>query len=178
MPKEINLLPQTKLDILQQETTIRIVRTISIGFFIMSICMAIGIFFLNRDTSLANLQAQKQTLHSNLGFLHDKAINNQLLLDRVRKIQSLQKTQASFIADIDIVQLLIPTGVIVDSLTLDQLSLILGVSSPSLEPINTFLGKVNDLYVKKTFFKRITIDNVSADSHTGRYSVAIHADLL
>lgn len=178
MPKEINLLPQTKLDILQQETTIRIVRSLCIGIFVLMICGAIGIFFLNRNSSLDNLQAQQQTFSSNLSLLHDKAIRNQLLVDRVRKIQALQKNQATFIADIDTIEGLIPDGVGVDSLTLDDTSLVLGVSASSLEPVNTFLDNVNALYAKKTFFKKITIDNVSADTHTGKYSVAVHADLL
>lgn len=178
MPKEINLLPQTKLSVLQQEITVRIVRTVCIGVFILAICGAIAVFFLNRNTSLDALQAQQQTLHSNLALLHDKAINNQLLMDRVRKIQALQKTQASFIADIDTIQGLVPNGVTIDSLTLTDISFVLGVSASSLEPVNTFLGRVNDLYAKKTFFKKITIDNVSADVHTGKYSVTVHADLL
>lgn len=178
MAKDINLLPQTKLNILRQEVTIRIVRTIGIGVLLLVASCEIGIFFLNRTTSLAELQVQRNTLKSSLSLLHDKAITNILLLDRFRKIQALQKNQVSFVADITTIQSLVPDGVTIDTFALDQKTIILSVSSYSLVPVNTFLDRVNALYAQKELFKKVTIDNVSANASSGKYSVTVNGDLL
>ncbi|HEV2339278.1 MAG TPA: hypothetical protein VGT05_00755 [Patescibacteria group bacterium] len=178
MTKEINLLPQRKLDILQQEKTIRFVRGIAVSLLILVITAYVSIFLLNKNSALPNLRNQKNSLEANLSLLKSKQEKNALLLDRIKKIEQLHKNQSSLTNDVATIQSLLPTDTTITTFSLSQSTLILEISSQSLQSIHTFLDTVNQVYQQKKLFKKVTIDDVVVETVSGSYSVSMHATLL
>ncbi len=178
MARDINLLPQRKLDLLQQERTVVIVRGVALVVMILVVTSALAIFLLNKNTSLDSLKAQQQSLRANFSLLHDKTAKNYLLVDRVTKIAAITKKKSTFIGNITTIEQLVPPDVSIDTFTINKTNVSMNVSSSSLISLGKYMDGLNKLVGNKGFFKKITIDNAIADEKAGKFIVSMKGDLL
>lgn len=178
MAKEINLLPQRKLDLLQQERTVVIARGIAVIIMVLVVTSALAVFLLNRNTSLDSLKVQENSLRANFSLLHDKLAKNFLLVDRIGKIQTITRKKSSFIGNITTIQQVIPDDVDIEAFTVNKTTVSLTVSSSSLVSLGKFMDGINKLVTNKSFFKKVTIDNTVADEKVGKFVVSVKGELL
>lgn len=176
--KEINLLPRRNLGILEQERTVMIVRAIAVLSVIIVVSAFAGTFILGKNYSVSDVQTQQASVRSKMQIFHDKSLQVLLLSDRVNRIQSILKKRYLLTDKISLIQQKIPSDVRVDALSITTANITLSLSSASLTSLKTFLDAVSGLVAQKQLLQKVTIENVSIDSLTGRYTVNVQGTLL
>lgn len=177
MPKDINLLPQKKLGFLEKEQTIIFFRAVAILSILILISSFFGIIILGKNYSLDNIQKQQTDVRLQLSKVKNK-INNQLILvDRIKRIQSILNTRVLLNGQISLIQKQIPPGIQIQSLQISKASFDMTISSPSLLNLKAFLDSLTTSVQKNSLIKKLTIQNVAVDTSTGLYTVSLEGVL-
>ena len=178
MNAEINLLPHRKRGVLSQEQVLAYSKVGAIVSCVITVSLAVMLFLLNRDPSLAQIHAQQQTLLAQLNLLHTKTAKNLIIQDRVKRITKTLQTRKSLDKTIAEIQKQLPTGVTVVSFVLDEKTLSMTVTASSLAPLGTFMDSLTKDVQDKKLFKKTTIQGVISDEKTGTFLLSITGDVL
>ncbi|HEX7041717.1 MAG TPA: hypothetical protein VF189_00565 [Patescibacteria group bacterium] len=178
MSVDINLLPQKSRSKLSQEQLLTYSKIGAVISSIVTVTFAVVIFLLNRDPSLAQIQAQEQTILSQLTILHNKTAKNLIILDRVKRIEKIVQTRKTLDKDITSIQKQLPENADVTTFSLDGQHLIMTISAQSLFPLGNFVESMTKDITTKTLIKKVTIEGIISDEKTGNFLLSINADLL
>ncbi|SRR5258706_1515593 len=175
---EVNLLRNKQQNTSVQRNYVTLVKLAAAVCLFLVVVIEITLFTLQNLSPLADLQKKESALLHNLTVYHTKAIQEYLISDRAKHIQSILKSRSEF--DILMAKLFgdLPPDTTVNSLTLDQLGLSVTLSSTSLLSLGQSLDNYIALKNKKTVFKTIFIDGLIADEKKGKFSIVIHGNFL
>lgn len=175
---DINLLPQKSRGRFSQEQVLVYTKILAISGCILTVCLAIVLFFLNRDPTLVQIQAQEQTILAQLNILHSKTAKDLIILDRMKRISKVLQNRGVLDKKIADIQKQIPSNVTVASFSLDNKNLLLTLNSQSLSPLGAFVESLaNDVQTKK-LVKKVTVEGLVSDEKTGTFLLNITCDIL
>lgn len=178
MATDINLLPHKNRSAFSQEQVLAYSKVGAIASCIITVSLAIILFLLNRDPSLAQIHAQQQTLLTQLNLLHTKTAKDLIIQDRVKRITKTLQSRKTLEKTISEVQKQLPSGVTVVSFVLDGKTLAITVTAPSLSPLGTFMDNLSKDVQNKKLFKKLTIQGVISDEKTGNFLLSMSGDVL
>lgn len=178
MSTEINLLPHKSLSVFSHERMLVYTKVVAIVALIITVCLSILVFLINRDPTLQELDSQQKTLLTQLSVLHTKTAKDLIILDRLKRIQSLIKSRGS--VDVTIAQIndQVPDGASVTEFALDNKTLTLSLTSSSLIPMGQFIDNMTKLVSSKKVVKQITIQGLITDEKGGKYTMTVNGILL
>ncbi len=71
-----------------------------------------------------------------------------------------------------------PPDIVIFSFSIDKANLQMTVASSSLTTLNTFIERLLELTGEKKVFTKLTLNSLSLDTKTNRYSLSIEGNLL
>ncbi len=178
MSNEVNLLRNKQQNSSLQRNYVTLTRLVAAVCLFLVIAIEITIFTLQNLSPLGELQRKESALLHNLTLYHTKAIQEYLISDRASHIQSILKSRSEF--DVLMAKLFngLPSDTKVDTLILDQAGVSVALSSTSLLSLGQSLDGFIALKDKKTIFKSIFIDGLTADEKNAKFSLVVHGKFL
>ena len=177
MSIDINLLPQKKNSILRGQKLLARIKVLAVLAVCVTIASCIGVIILNQVNSPESLKAKQDQVTATFMQSQKKAALYLLLIDRLNNIQSIILDRSKLQNHIAILQQQVPDGVSIEALSLDDKAVTMTVRSTDLTKIDSVISNMSNLLKSKSFFKKLTIEDVVADQKTGVYSLAIDATL-
>lgn len=178
MAKEINLLPKKNKGLLDQESTIVVVRIVAIISFIFVLSSFVGVFFLTKNYSLAAIQSEQAAVQAKFQVLNPKTTKLLALSDRVQHIKNILQKKVDLTAKITAIQQKIPSDVTLAALNVTSRTVSLTATSSSLTSLQNFINALTNMVSQKKLLQQLTIDNVSVDVHSGLYTVNVKGSFL
>jgi len=177
MSIDINLLPQKKNSILQGEQLLVRLRGVAVLSVFITLVLSIGVFILNQVNSPEAIKAQQQDATKTFTLSQKKAQAYLQLIDRLNNIQNILSSRSHLEENILLVQQQIPSGVDIQSLSLDDKTVIFTVKSTDLTKIDSVITNMQALLQSKKMIKKMTIEDVVADQKNGTFSLSIDGTL-
>lgn len=178
MQKEINLLPKRQMGFFQEERTIMMARAVTILSALLVVSSFVGVFFLGRNYSIQNVEAQQNQVRAQLRTMQGKITMDMLLVDRIKHIQKILGTRILLGQRVATIQKQLPKDVTLESITITNTSIVLSASSTSLSSLKSFLDNLTAMTEKKVLFKKLTINNIVVNAKTGVYLVNVQGITL
>lgn len=175
---DINLLPQKRRGRLSQEQVLAYTKILAIGGCILTVSLALILFLLNRDPTLAQIQAQEQTILTQLTILHSKTAKDLIIIDRLKRITKILQNRGVLDKKIADIQKQIPDNITITSFALDNKTIILTLSADSLSPLGALVEKLTKDVESKTLVKKVTVEGLVSDEKTGTFLLNISCDVL
>lgn len=177
MNKTINLLPQKSAGYWKKRKIIFYLRLVSFLFLSSLFISSVSIFLINRYVSPDNLKLEENQVVSRVTSVNQKMIKYSYVQSRVGDIKTVIDKRPSIDKTIDQVSNLIPSGITVESFTVNGNALSLSLSSSSLKASETMLDTFTSMGENKKLFKSVLLDGLLLDS-SGKHTLAVHASLL
>ncbi len=173
MNNKINLLKGSKTKRFQQEKILKILKFGSIGFLSLVVIASLALFVLNTRSPIDLLKNQEKTAISNISTLQERAGKLLFTENRVKDISGIVDKRTVFDGTITQITQIIPSEILVQSVSLDKKIFSLTITSPSLSSINTLVEGIETLAQDQKTFSKITLEGLTIDPKTGDYIVSI-----
>ncbi len=175
---DINLLRKKAQNSKSSERTLRVLRRTSFIFLFLTAISSIGLFLLNFTSPTSSLQREESKLTSSIAVYQDKAIKFLVINERVKNISTVIAKRKSYWKNIGGVINSLPSNVGVDSLSVNNNKISIVSSSESLLAINTFLDNLTSFSLKKQFFGKVSLTDLTFDTERKQYRASLDLDLL
>lgn len=172
MKKEINL-AVTREEKVKHEGNIFL--RISIWIFISCVFLSAMFIIYNifLQSQLSSVGKDILGLENNLNSLSYKTSKITLLRERILSINELYKNRFDIVKPMNLVNKFVPGGITVELLSLNENSMVLSFSSANLSNINMLINNLYGSDSIKTYFKLISISNVTYETLSGRYLLGL-----
>lgn len=178
MDTEINLLAQKKIRFFSEERLLLLTKTTAVVSVVLVLSLSILFFLLSRDPAMVAVQADANQTIAKLTLLQEKSAKYLLIVDRVNKIKSLQRTKNDLGNTISILTKQIPSQADITNLTLDQQTLSIAISASDLSILGKTIDNFTSLITSKSVLKSMTIQGLISDEKGGKYVLSITGVLL
>lgn len=178
MSNDINLLPRTKASKSQDEKYKYLLRRVAVGFVIVTVLAAIGIFTLRVISPTQVLKQNENGYLTSIGFSQLKIAKLLFIQSRVKAIDQLLNSRISYADTISSIKSGIPSNVKIDSFVLTRVKIIITATSNTLSSLDDFLTKTSSILSARPNFKKLIISNIVADETSRSYHISIEADSL
>lgn len=177
MNNSINLLRTESKGNSKRRKTTYILKIISLIFIFFVGLISIVLFVLNSRISISSVKNEEAVVLQNIAGQKDRLSKYYLLSNRLNGIEEILKERKNYTDVLNALISQIPQDTEVGSLEIDKGDISLSVNSSSLIPINKFLNNMMDLSINKHVIRNMTIESLTIDSKTGKYSLAIKAKI-
>lgn len=178
MSSSINLISTRSDDLDTKLKRLRITRIIAVICLIFVAVSAVGVFILTAQVPLASIKKDEAATLNDISYLHDKSAKLYLANDRINNIQNIISKRKNYSDTMSKILGIMPAGVNIDALTIDDKSLILSVSSTSLTSIEGFLNSYVNMANNGKVINSVSVDNLVLNPKIGRYGVSLKALIL
>src|SRR5579872_2174787 len=145
MAQDINLLIQKEKGFFSTERLLFFSRAGAIASVVIVLSLSILFFLLSRDSSIVAVKLDESKTLAQLTLVQDKIAKYLVVLDRVQKIQLLNKGRSSIATNLASLTQQVPSGVTVTDFVLDSKTVSISLSSTDLSQI----GKAIDNYTSR-----------------------------
>ena len=174
----INLAQNKNEEYEQKVKRLKIVRLIAAFSLILVVLCSLIIFILDLSVPLANIKKNEETTLSNLSVLHGKLAKLYLINDRITYISDIEAKRKNYVNTIQTITDKLPAAMKINSLSIDQKTLVLTASGQSLLDVDTFLNSFIDLGNNAKLIKGVTIENIVANVNNLNYTITLQAQVL
>ena len=183
MNNEINLLYSKKqLRLSQLVTKVRIMRFISLGLLFFICGLSIVFFLFVIASPLSSLKAQEKALLQDLSGSRDKIFKQTLLVTRLNDIDTITNKRSQFDGVLKTLTDTLPSGVRIDDFAAEKKVVELGLSSQSLDDIETSFSTLKAMVKSKNTFSQVFMSSLSSnednDGNTTSFSTKLIILLL
>ncbi len=174
--KDINLVSQTgftpkkdkRLNGLRRVAIVLIclVGLVSIFAFILNLASPLNSIKKQQDLALASINAKQQT-----------AVKIAIINERVSSISKIYKDRPDFTQVLNLVLSKVTSDMTTSGLNIDESSVTVTLSSPSLLPLNNFLNSLIDSAKKSDEIKSVSLDSLSVSDSSLSYLMSVKIQL-
>jgi hypothetical protein len=176
---DINLLARQQGSIRDKARPLRIIRLVAIFFLLFTAISSVGLFILNVQSGLSELEQEEARIISNLALYQQRHAKFNAVNERVRSISTLSSRSNKIDEVIKLVGQAVPSSDFsVDSLVIDEKTILISVSSSSLLSVDSFLSALIKVAFSKKTFGKLTLDNLAYDDKSRRYNISLSAEIL
>ena len=175
---EINLLPKERFGSSRSKETVKVVRLISFVSFGTVFIFSLIVFFIQAKSPLPLLKENEKSLTTQLTSMKTRLAKFMILQDRVNSISSALSQRPDIDSRIDAITKDIPSDITFSSVAIANDAISVGVSSPSLSSLDSFLNKLVDQAKTGKLFTKVTLNDFSYDSLANAYTMLVGASLL
>ena len=134
-------------------------------------------FFLNSQFSPTEVKREEDVVLQNLSALSKKQAKLFIVNNRIQSITTILNRRADYYKILNFIIGKIPTEVFIDRIEVDRKKISLTISSNSLIPINTLINNFVDMVRKKETITSLTLNSLTLNVKTGKYSISLDASL-
>ncbi|HXS14611.1 MAG TPA: hypothetical protein VN711_00610 [Candidatus Saccharimonadales bacterium] len=173
MSTEINLLPQKARSRLSHESALAYAKIGAIVVAIITVCLAVLVFLINRDPTLERIGAEQNTILAQLSALHSKTAKDLIIQDRLRRIHGIVTIRGNMDTQLIKISSQLPSSLTVTDFSLDSTKMSITVSSLSLSGMGELIDNLTKLVNEKSVLKGITIQGIITDEQSGTYLMTV-----
>jgi hypothetical protein len=178
MTENINLLAKKNAHNVQQERVLKLCKQVSVVFLLITAGSSLLFFILTLNPSLSSIKEQENNMLTNLSFTQGKVAKYLLIKNRLTMIGNIVKTRYPIDVIISTVQQQVPSDVSIDTMSIENKTLVMTLSSPSLVSLNIFLTNITSLGQNKSIIKKMVLESMSANAGLTSYTLSLKANLL
>ncbi|MCL4353491.1 hypothetical protein M1615_03455 [Patescibacteria group bacterium] len=178
MTKEINLLPLGSRPGHNKKRGLILFRWISFSFLILVVVSSLISLILNYFSPIPALKNREVSLLSEFAPLNNKIAKYLYLKDRITKIKTIFATRGSLSKDVNLLETQLPSGLSINSLSIDKKKVNVTVSAFSLVPVSIFLDKIVKLTASGKAFSSVSLLSLGLNPLSGNYSLTLSLDFL
>ena len=176
MTKDINFLTIKNIQKKKARKGLRNVRVAAILSLILVVLLSAALFYLNRKIYPQSLKNERDSLLKGLSVLHNREAKLAISSNRIENISELLNKRVDYSKIVSKFFEKKPSQINIDSLRIDKKTILLTISSNSLEPINEFIDGLIELGQKKEITV-LLLDSLSLSEASGTYSVSFTVNL-
>lgn len=174
MNSGINLLEKKKASIgLLHYQKLRLLRLIAVGLLFLVSTLSIILFLLISFSPLPQLKRQEEQALSTLSQYHPDIAKLYLVNERTDVINNIITKRKYLDKTIGGIQTMLPTGVKVDALSINNNTVSLSVSSGSLELLDIFINSLLNSVQEKKDFSKVTLTSLSVDNQKDLFLITV-----
>ncbi|OGH23673.1 MAG: hypothetical protein A2958_02775 [Candidatus Levybacteria bacterium RIFCSPLOWO2_01_FULL_38_13] len=178
MKSDINLLAVSQIETVKEDSFLKFLRILSIGFLLLVLFLSILVFILTSRISPSSIVKEQTSIIGRIKLLRNRETKILALNDRIGAVGEILKGRSNYEKTIEVFLSNVPSGVSIGSFEIGKTEIALTARSDSLLDLNAFVKNITDLVKNGKEIKSMTIDNIAFDSRSGTYSLAIKADRL
>ena len=178
MNSSINLVSNNNNQLEKELRRIKAIRIIAVICLVFVALLSVLVFVVNYTLPLQAVKAQQQTELISIGVMHKKLVKYVLVNDRVKNIADLIVKRKNYASLINAILGKLPKDLSVDSLGTEDGIITLGISGNSLITMNQFIDGFITLESKDKIIKNLSIQSLSLNTSTGKYSLSVQAGVL
>ncbi|QQG40690.1 MAG: hypothetical protein HYV37_04000 [Candidatus Levyibacteriota bacterium] len=177
MNDKINLLKGSKAKRFRQEKILKIIRISSVVSLTLVVLTSLIFFFLKFRLGVESLKEKENAAISQITAVSKKAGKLLYAESRIKDISDILKKRSTFDGVITETVNVIPSNITVQSLNLDKKNLSMTITSSSLLSIDKLLNGFENLSENKKIFAKITLEGLTVDPKTGKYTISLTGNL-
>lgn len=175
---DINLVSSKTFQLEKELKRFKTLKLAAIGSLSLVALVSVLLFILTITTPVSSVKKDQEQTLSNISSLNEKLVKYSLINDRLSNISDILKTRKDY-ANISALMLdKLPVDLAVESLVIEDKTLSLTVSGTSLTLIDSFIKEIVVLGDKETVIKNLVIQSLTTNADSGKYSLALIADVF
>jgi Tfp pilus assembly protein PilN len=178
MNKEINLLKGKQKDTFEKETRVKIARIVAITVLVCTVGSSLGLFLVNQFSIAQNSLQREKNVAQNMSFFQKKIGTLLLVESRMTDIAAVLVQRSHLDSSIQSLISGMPSNVHIDTFSITKKDVSVTVVSSDLASVNTFLDSVIDKVNKKQLIKKLTVNNIIADTQLRKYILSFQGEFL
>ncbi|MBP9719295.1 MAG: hypothetical protein KBD46_02405 [Candidatus Levybacteria bacterium] len=175
---DINLLPKKEGINLENDQTAIVFRRISLGFLSVTAITSIILFIIIIQSPLTKVRQQELALFSEIERYKIQMSRNVIINERLISISNLLKKRNQFQIYISGVLDVVPSSVVVTTLTIDEKTMLMTANTTSLSAVNQFFDAVTNMQKEKRLVKSVILQSFSFQQDTGKYNSTLKITFL
>lgn len=174
MNRGINLLREKKQVTLSPALKkLRILRIIALGFLFTISCFSIILFLLIALSPLPSLQQQEKNSLSTISQYHPDMARLELIVDRLKSSMVIIQNRNNFDQTLSEVRDMMPNGLTIVALNMQEKKISLTVTSQSLTSMDTFITNLTNSVDEKKNFSQVFLAGLITDEQRKLYTLTI-----
>ncbi len=173
MKININLISPTTKEIVREERTIKILKISAIATLALVGIAAVVVFLITSQLSPASVKKREEGVLKSISTLKGKEGKLILINQKLEDIENIIEKRPKYDLVMESIVNTIPSEASINTFNIDREKISLVVSSESLLSIEESLNGLITLVKEKKIIESLTIENFTADSRNGFYSVSI-----
>lgn len=175
---DINLQTKKRVGFFTEEKLLITAKIAAVILAVTVVSLSILFFFLSKDPTVAQQNADKSQTLAQLTLLHDKTAKYLIIVDRTAKIQALEQKKVHLDQTIAVLVKQIPSGATITDFSLDQHTFSLSVATANLSLLGTTVDNFSNLVGQKKAIQDVTIQGIISDEKGQTYVLTITGDIL
>jgi hypothetical protein len=177
MSANINLLLRTDEESLKRKKRIKILNFVA-AVSLISVCLiSVGIFVSIKIINIGSIKKEWENVQAQMSQFQNRQSKLYILNNRVKNVDEILRTRKDFAKVTNGLIARMPSQFIVDSLVIDDKSVIIFGRSMSLYVIGEFIDNLTDMARKKEIIKSLTLSSLILDQSRNVYQVSVKSEL-
>lgn len=178
MNSGINLV-STHSDAIEREQKILLAIRVIAAVLLTSIALiSILAFIVTTQIPLDRIKSEQSQTLNQISAHSGKLSNYFLIKDRVSNINSLLSSRTDYTRSIDSIFSVIPEDMRVESMSVEDKTIEMEVSSSSLQSIDQVINSIISMGLEGKVIKSVKLESITLNAGAGRYSVDLSAEIL
>ena len=177
MNNDINLLSDINKALEREQRSAKILKIVGLISLIFVGLSSLAVFILGNQFSISSIEAEQKSVLQKISALNKKEAKVFIINNRLKSISDILSKRKDYYRITNSVLQAIPSGISVDKLTVDDKKISLMASSDSLLSLNTLISKLIEMAKRKEIITSLTLNSLSLNQKTSRYSVFFDADM-
>lgn len=146
------------------------IRLLAMAFLFSVAILSTGLFFIIAASPIPSLRSQEESTSNELGK-HQQEFGKYLLVrSQLKDVKGLLETRPDLREKIDTVRSMVPAGVIISNIALDEKSISMDVSSSSLDGLAAMFSLIDEKVVSGAVPRTVTTSPITYTSAANQYS--------
>lgn len=178
MSDSINLLRNTKAQLLQKKKSVAILRWISYGSLVFVLISALVVFFLKLESPLPALKQQESQAKSQLSLQNERIIKYLFVEQRTTEIADILGKRRRYDQTAKTVTSGIPASLAIRDLSIEDSAIKISLAGTSLLLINDAISYIDGLVGTNKAFQQVVLDTMSYDTSSQSYIAVLKITVL
>ena len=139
--------------------------------------ISVILFLINLSSPINSIKKEQNNLLTTISESNEKAVKLSIVNERVSAVTKIRSKRPDYIGVLDLATKNLSEGVRTAGLALDESSVSITVSSPSLLSLNNFLNGVIDSSRNNSKIKSVSMESLSASDISTFYLMSVKINL-
>ena len=163
------------------EKKLRLARIAAITALFLTGFLSVGLFFLNTRFSIASIKRQQTDVINQISSYNERIAKITIVNARASEIRQIRKQNIDYTKFIQTILGILPEGLSISTLEIEEKGVGLSVSSSSLLPMSDFINELLRFSAENSkdnpTVSKVTIESISGSSNTGDFSMTVRIDM-
>lgn len=178
MKSDINLISLNQSELVNEGRMVRLLRIIAIISVLIVGVSSLALFLIIQGISPSGIRKQQAKIERDISSQRAKEAKIIIVDRKIKDIENIIKKRPKYDILITDITNIIPVGVSVNNMEINDNKVKLTVTSGSLLSLNNFLDNLFNMVKNTKVIGNLTIDGISVNGNSGIYSMSVSGDRI